>query len=787
MLPATSVPETWVVLNAGCISTDPQTCPDNRGGTYNISQSKTWKNKDFFELGVELNLGYNKSDAGQYGFDRLGLGYEGSAGPSLDNQVIAGIAIKEFYLGILGLTPRPINFTTEDTHPSLLSNLKTQNLIPSLSFGYSAGAQYRKFINKLDLTWWLRVSGLKQVEGSLTLGGYDTSRFTPNDVDFTFASDISRDLVVGLQSIKYSDSKATSQDLLSEGILAFIDSTVPHIWLPLSACQAFEKAFGLNYDNESGLYLVDSSLHETLLAQNANITFTLGNEVDGGKTVDIVLPYLSFDLQAVSPFVKNSSRYFPLRRAVNDTQFTLGRTFFQESYVFRKNFDEASTDILRYLIVDYERSNFSVSQAIFLENAQQNLVPIRSINDTSQNITVTKNNPPSRPAASHKLSSGTIVGIVIAVVISCILVLGAIFFVIRRRRRDRERLKAEEEARNATTKPELDAMVKPVVGELYSPHGEADSREAFKPDLEMEGSKPMSILDAKNRRLVEVEGTTGGAEMEGSRGGVEMETGHPAAVELDAGPFVRHELASSDTGTSGLNSPSGTRDPASRLPSPDLRNKSLSSPTTGNTTPPPPPPQPGSSSSARDPLLVPTPDIRPEQQQPPSRDIEQGQRLEPSSSPAMTPGRPPSSGEDREGRGFMERMRWSSRRRRTGLWDSWGCFLYVVLYYGSLLLGLFVCEKNPSIGWWIFVFDGWMNDLVVMYYIVHRYLLAMGYNKYLTSRVPFSAFSAYSDSFPSSITPPFLWSLGNLGYIWLISQLHPFTPPQPKKYPNPFL
>lgn len=175
------------------------------------------------------------------------------------------------------------------------------------------------------------IPGLKQVQGSLTLGGYDTSRFAPNDVPFNFADDVSRDLIVGLQSIKYSDSKTTNETLLSEGILTFIDSTVPHIWLPVDACEAFEKAFGLNYDNESGLYLIDDTLHKTLLAQNASIAFTLGNEVSGGKTVDITLPYQSFDLQANLPFVKNSSKYFPLRRAANDTQFTLGRTFFQES------------------------------------------------------------------------------------------------------------------------------------------------------------------------------------------------------------------------------------------------------------------------------------------------------------------------------------------------------------------------------------------------------------------------------------------------------------------------
>ena len=173
--------------------------------------------------------------------------------------------------------------------------------------------------------------GLKKVDGTLTLGGYDASRLTPNDINFTLASDISRDLVVVIQSIRFSDSVTPSDDLLEDGILAFIDSTVPHIWLPLSSCQAFEKAFGIKYDDATNLYLVSDKLHDQLVAQNASVTFVLGNEVAGGQTVEITLPYLSFDLQADYKFLNKSSRYFPLRRADNDTQYTLGRTFLQES------------------------------------------------------------------------------------------------------------------------------------------------------------------------------------------------------------------------------------------------------------------------------------------------------------------------------------------------------------------------------------------------------------------------------------------------------------------------
>lgn len=176
--------------------------------------------------------------------------------------------------------------------------------------------------------------GLKKVDGTLTLGGYDASRLAPNGMSFSFASDISRNLVVGLQSIEFSDSNKQSKHLLSDGILIFVDSTVPHIWLPVSACTAFEDAFGITYNQQTHLYLVNDTLHDTLLAQNASVTFIIGNDVREGNTVSITLPYNSFDLEASYESLNRTQRYFPLRRAANDTQYTLGRTFLQESYVF---------------------------------------------------------------------------------------------------------------------------------------------------------------------------------------------------------------------------------------------------------------------------------------------------------------------------------------------------------------------------------------------------------------------------------------------------------------------
>lgn len=175
------------------------------------------------------------------------------------------------------------------------------------------------------------MTGFKEVDGSLTLGGYDASKFEPNGINFEMAADISRDLVVGLQAITYTDAKHTSSHLLNEGILTFIDATVPQIWLPQDSCTLFEDAFGITYNDTVNRYLVNDTTHDALLAQNASLTFVIGNDISGGATVNITFPYAAFDLEIGSPIVNPTQSYFPLRRAANDTQFTLGRTFLQEA------------------------------------------------------------------------------------------------------------------------------------------------------------------------------------------------------------------------------------------------------------------------------------------------------------------------------------------------------------------------------------------------------------------------------------------------------------------------
>ncbi|KAK6582505.1 hypothetical protein PZA11_004913 [Diplocarpon coronariae] len=303
-----------------------------------------------------------------------------------------GIATKDFILGEFGIGPKPTNFTSfQDPQPSFMWSLRNQSMIPSISWGYTAGARYQ----------------LKNVAGSLTLGGYDASRFVPNGVTFAFNQDDSRPLTIGVQAIQAKDTFLGTVSLLPSGILSLIDSTVPEIWLPATACTVFESAFGLQYDAHTDRYLVNTSTHASLTSLNPVLSFKLGNLAEGGETVVISLPYKAFDLQVSWPIYANSTNYFPLRRAANDSQYTLGRTFLQEAYV----------------IADYERFNFSVSQCLFQENNPQKLVGILP--------------PVKKKLHSSKLKRGTLIGIILTLVVGLLLALAGCFIISRIRRRRR--------------------------------------------------------------------------------------------------------------------------------------------------------------------------------------------------------------------------------------------------------------------------------------------------------------------------------------------------------------
>jgi hypothetical protein len=555
VLISTTSSETWVPVPEGCTSADPSTCPNSRGVEpfngisspgFQTNGSSTWQEAGLYNLGLEDNL--NLTGNGEYGYDVVSLngGNGTSGGLSLGHQIVAGIATKDFFLGLLGLSNRPDDFSSASAGvPTFLTNLQTDNLIPSLSYGYGVGASYQNG---------------NGVPGSLVLGGYDDSRFnTSSSISLPFAAEDATALTVGVQSIIGSNTLlgVNSFTTGTNQFLALIDSSVTELWMPGPVCENFATALGLTYDNSTGYYLVNDTMHNQLKSNNPTFTFKLGaTSYDNGNSTNIVLPYSAFDLQLSWPIYSNPTNYFPIRRATNSSQNTIGRALLQEAY----------------LVVDSERRNFTLAQATYANPMPgEHIVSISSANTTG-----------GSSGGSSGLSTGAKAGIGVGVALGALLVLSllALFFFRRRRNQQREKARLAE-LENTQRKAEAESS-DASKGEYKPIPGSGD------------GDEGSNRAEADGRQLVELGAGTftgpGDAKVvpAGYRGGVD--DGRTAAQELPAGgrpselpsPPPLFEMPG-DTHYAGPR-PHGERDPSSAggesVPSPGLQPSPHSTATT---------------------------------------------------------------------------------------------------------------------------------------------------------------------------------------------------------------
>jgi len=272
------------------------------------------------------------------------------------------------------------------------------------------------------------------------LGGKNLGRYVPHNVLFALdanqnpAASLNAITVSGTGTLPWGDGSAT---LMVKPVLVQIDSTTPFLWLPETACRQFESYLGLTWNSTNNLYIMNDT--ESLVGLNLTFSFTLSLAVGSTDQVTIEIPYSSFDLKISWPYVNTTEKlkYFPLKRATDEKQYTLGRAFLQDSYI----------------VTDFARGKFSLHQAVLPPGADE-IVAIVDPGDV-----------PSQPSDGG-LSTGAIAGIAVGAAVVLIAALVGVYL-YRRNRPKRQELPGDIPGGSGEMLAELSTEQKPGVWEAY--------------------------------------------------------------------------------------------------------------------------------------------------------------------------------------------------------------------------------------------------------------------------------------------------------------------------------
>jgi len=452
VLISTSALGTWLVdANACSTSRDPTAaqhpdCLKLRGSTAGTG----WSSKDsttykaLGQYGLELNndlplastfaaspVSVNYTGASYASNATLGrdaiqmLSNDGKGSPMTSNDTLVySMLDPSFFLSTLGIGHGDTQLDNDPSrYPSMLALLANQTLIPSKSWGYTAGAYYNQTI------------------ASLVFGGYDSARMKNPTSSFLMTpirgGKGTPQLQVSVTSMTLNaDGTSTSITKTGDSTTTFpaiLDSSLPYLSLPSSICEKIADQLSLRYDSRSDLYFPTSSTKAY-----TSLDILLSSPSNSKTSHQITLPSASLSQTLTWPIFDDPVPYFPLRRAPANAPAILGRVLFQEAYV----------------VADFERGNFTIADAVSPPNTLQTLVPIVS----------------PLISESSKLGAGPIAGIVVGALAGVGGLIALMFFLIRRRRKAAPAPEVEHTVVEETKEDEVTAHFPSGVTELDS-HG----------------------------------------------------------------------------------------------------------------------------------------------------------------------------------------------------------------------------------------------------------------------------------------------------------------------------
>lgn len=281
--------------------------------------------------------------------------------------------------------------------------------------------------------------------GSLVLGGYDLNCILGKLATFAFRRNSNALFVtVSAIAIDYQPGSGKSQAATTKSFEAILDSTLPYLFLPRETCDELEKMLNLRYDDATNLYLLSPKNLTINKAAIENLRFQINGDTEGNGIV-ISFPYLAFESNASWTWGWDGDQpIFPLRRT-NSTTAVLGRVFFQEAYV----------------IADYEKDVFMISQVNTTTSSEFNLTSILGNPNATSNASTEVVHPTG-------LSGGAIAGIAIGIVVLIVSLTFSIWFFILKPKRTKTKAEAFEIAAGENERPAVNRDRSDTMNSIYS-------------------------------------------------------------------------------------------------------------------------------------------------------------------------------------------------------------------------------------------------------------------------------------------------------------------------------
>jgi hypothetical protein len=321
-------------------------CPTKRGNVFDKGQSASWHQMDArdwdptetsyraprhhgnttFRAAESIHT-MVRSRANNYGTDQIS-----GDGWTIPDQGIMSMSAMYPFVGRLGLFTHYGGGAKDPI--SLFDNIRVLHHLKSASWSYTAGVKHGK--QTLDsISAVLTVAD--NIPASLVFGGLDISRFNSKSTLTMIQTRSHNRLEVGLRGIVVDGENLTHHhggqgpNIINLGkTTAELDFSRSHIELPDGVCKILSEDLGIEYDQKTGLYLIDDDKHEELTKAKTTISFILSGSQGGQRHFPI--PYKSLVVEGLPPNVAKPTRYLAIQKS-GDRRYNFGRIFFQHVYM----------------------------------------------------------------------------------------------------------------------------------------------------------------------------------------------------------------------------------------------------------------------------------------------------------------------------------------------------------------------------------------------------------------------------------------------------------------------